>query len=94
MGRSLWKDKAPCLNSDTNVFFDKYEEDLQSRPIVDEFCQQCPFRKQCFADAVSGKETGVWAGIYFEEGQISKEFNDHKTAEDWGKTWNSLMMDK
>ena len=95
MGRYLWKDSAPCLKKPQEIFFDSYEEGSKElRDAVDTFCQSCPFNKTCFATAVSGKEWGVWGGIYFEDGNISKEFNDHKDAEDWGKTWNSLMMDK
>jgi hypothetical protein len=37
----------------------------------------------CFAAGVSGKETGVWGGVYFEQGDISREFNRHKVKEGW-----------
>ena len=50
-------------------------------------------RKICFAAGVSGKETGVWGGVYFEQGDISREFNRHKAKEGWAKTWQALTTD-
>jgi hypothetical protein len=47
----------------------------------------------CFAAGVSGKETGVWGGVYFEQGDISREFNKHKAKEGWAKTWQALTTD-
>jgi hypothetical protein len=43
---------------------------------------------------ISQKEWGVWGGIYLENGKISREFNKHRTKEDWGKTWSYLTTDK
>jgi hypothetical protein len=55
---------------------------------------ECPVRNICFASGVSGKETGVWGGIYIEQGDISREFNRHKTKQDWGNTWQALTTEK
>jgi hypothetical protein len=88
-----WKNKALCLGEDTNDFFDTYEEDVESRRLIDKICQECPVRKMCFVTAVSNKETGVWGGIFFEQGDISREFNRHKTKQDWGNTWQALTME-
>lgn len=88
-----WKDNAACLNYDTELFFDKYEENLELRPKIDSLCAGCPVRRKCFATGVSEKVIGVWGGVYFEDGKISKEFNSHRTKEDWGKTWQSLTME-
>jgi len=63
MKQHLWKDQSACLGIDTNIFFDKYEEDIDARPIVDSLCKSCPVAKTCFAVGVSGKEWGVWGGI-------------------------------
>jgi hypothetical protein len=82
MNRYEWKDNAACLDYDTNVFF-----------AVDLLCSQCPVRKECFSVGISGKEWGVWGGVYLENGEISKEFSSHKTKSDWGVTWQSLTMD-
>ena len=94
MKQHLWKDNASCLGLDTNLYFDKYEEDIKTRPIVDQMCSGCPVAKTCFAVGVSSKEWGVWGGIYLELGEISKEFNSHKTKSDWAVTWQSLTMEK
>lgn len=92
MHRDKWKDVASCYEYDTNIFFDKYEEDEALRPAVDKLCSECPVSNTCFAVGVSTKEWGVWGGIYLEGGVISKEFNNHKTPEDWGNTWQYLTM--
>lgn len=93
MQSQKWKQEAACLEFDVNLFFDKYEEDVSIRPQIDEFCRDCPVRKLCFAEAVSKKEWGVWGGVYFENGEISKEFNRHKTRQDWADTWQALTME-
>jgi hypothetical protein len=45
------------------------------------------------AAAVSRQEWGVWGGVYFEKGKISKEFNNHKKEEEWFDIWKSLTME-
>lgn len=94
MKQHLWKDQAACLGLETNLYFDKYEDDEGIRPNVDTLCKQCPVRKTCFANGVSGKEWGVWGGVYLETGEISKEFNKHKTKKDWSDIWTSLTMEE
>jgi hypothetical protein len=88
-----WKDKAYCLDYDTNLFFEKYEEDETLRPAIESVCEECPVRRQCFAVGVSQKEWGVWGGIYLENGSISREFSKHRTKEAWAKTWQTLTND-
>lgn len=88
-----WKDEAKCLNMDTNIFFDKYEEDQHLASSVDSICHGCPVNKNCFAWGVSNKEWGVWGGIYLKDGKIDKEFNAHKDKEDWFNVWESLTME-
>jgi hypothetical protein len=92
MKKHEWKDEALCLEYDTNLFFDKYEEDELLRPAIDKLCSTCPINKNCFAVGVTGKEWGVWGGVYLEGGAISREFNNHRKKEDWWNTWNSLTM--
>ncbi len=94
MNKHKWKDDALCLDYDTNIFFDKYEEEESLRPAVDKLCSECPVAKQCFAVGISQKEWGIWGGIYLENGIISKEFNSHKTKQDWAKTWQFLTMER
>ena len=88
-----WKKKAACLGEKVDDYFDNYEEDVELRSVIDKVCRECPVRKICFATGVSGKETGVWGGVYFEQGDISREFNRHKAKEGWAKTWQALTTD-
>ena len=93
MQQHLWKDDALCLGSDTNLFFDIYEEKTETRDFVDSLCRACPVARKCFAVGVSGKEWGTWGGIYLEGGEISKEFNSHKTKKEWGEMWKVLTTE-
>lgn len=88
-----WKINGKCLGMDSDLFFDKYEEDNDLARSVDQLCRACPVNKKCFAVGVSNKEWGVWGGIYLKDGSIDKEFNQHKTKQDWFKTWESLTME-
>jgi hypothetical protein len=90
----LWKDSGLCTGLDTNLYFDLYEEDVSIRPLVDSMCGKCPVAKTCFANGISGKEWGVWGGVYLENGEISKEFSKHRTKVQWGDLWKNLTMEK
>jgi len=94
MHKLKWKDDAACVDYDTNIFFEKYEEEESLRSAIDKLCQNCSVVKTCFAVGISSKEWGVWGGIYLESGDISKEFNSHKTSQDWTNIWQSLTVDK
>lgn len=76
-----------------NDFFENYEDNSEIRPEIDQICKTCPVRRICFANGVSGKEYGVWGGVYLENGNISREFNRHKTRQDWSNTWQALTME-
>ena len=93
MTLGAWREKSKCLNLDTNIFFEKYEEDLVLREAVDSLCKQCPVRSECLADAVSNQEWGVRGGVYLEKGKISREFNSHKGQPEWFDIWKSLTME-
>lgn len=93
MHKLKWKDQGLCLDYDTNIFFDKYEEDEPLRYAVDKMCISCPVAKICFAVGVSGKEYGVWGGVYLDGGTLSKEFNNHKTESVWSKIWETMVID-
>jgi hypothetical protein len=93
MHKLKWKDNGSCFDYDTNLFFEKYEDDVILRPAIDKLCNNCLVQKTCFAVGVSSKEYGVWGGIYLDAGEISKEFNDHKSTNDWSNTWQNLTMD-
>jgi hypothetical protein len=94
MPKHDWKDNALCLEYDTNLFFDKYEDDELLRPAIDKLCSMCPVLKMCFAVGVSQKEWGIWGGVFLEGGQISKEFSKHKSKSDWANTWQILTTEK
>jgi len=92
MKKYAWKDKASCYKFDTNIFFEKYEEDLLLRPAIDKLCSECPVMKECFSIGITQKEWGVWGGIYLEQGEISREFNNHKNKSTWANIWQTLTM--
>jgi hypothetical protein len=89
----LWKDKASCLGLNTNFYFEEYEDNIELRNGIDKICMSCPVRKICFANGVSGKEWGLWGGVYLEGGEISREFNKHKSKQDWSNIWQALTME-
>lgn len=93
MNKHKWKDQALCFEYDTNIFFEKYEEDEDLRLSIDKLCMSCPVSTTCFSVGVSSKEWGVWGGIYLEGGTISKEFNSHKTKQRWGEVWQTLTTE-
>ena len=93
MDKHKWKEKASCIDFDTNLFFEKYEEDENLRPAIESICEECPVRRQCFAVGISQKEYGVWGGIYLDNGKISREFAKHRSKEDWANTWKRLTND-
>ena len=92
MKKHAWKDKASCYKFDTNIFFEKYEDDLKLRPAIDKLCFECPVMKDCFSVGITQKEWGVWGGIYLEQGEISREFNNHKSKSIWADIWQKLTM--
>ena len=93
MNQHEWKDKGSCRDYDTDLFFEKYEENEELRPAIDKLCAECPMQRMCFAVGISQKEWGVWGGIYMENGKVSREFNKHRSKPDWAETWQHLTMD-
>jgi hypothetical protein len=88
-----WKEEGSCYRYDTNLFFEKYEEDILLRSAIDKLCNDCPLVRHCFAVGISQKEWGVWGGVYLENGGISKEFSKHRTKAQWAEKWKNLTMD-
>lgn len=93
MPKHKWKDDALCLDYDTNIFFEKYEDDEVLRPAVDQLCYSCPVNKECFAVGITGKEWGIWGGVYLQGGEISKEYSSHKSKKDWSIFWTKMTME-
>jgi hypothetical protein len=89
-----WASQGKCHELDTNLFFEKYEEDAEVAGTLDRLCMSCPVQAKCLATAVSNKEWGVWGGVYFEDGKISRQFNKHKTNEEWFDVWTNATMEK
>jgi hypothetical protein len=94
MPNENWKDEALCKGDDVNLFFDTYEENIDVRKEVDSLCSICPMARICFAVGVSQKAYGVWGGVYLDRGKVSREFNKHKTKQDWTETWQHITTDK
>jgi hypothetical protein len=89
-----WKLDGKCLNFDTNLFFETYEEDKLIAKQIDKLCVGCPVVKTCYKHGVSNKEYGVWGGVYLDgDGDWDREFNSHKSERDWTEIRFSLSMD-
>jgi len=83
MKQHIWKDSAACLGLDTNIFFEKYEEDQAVAVVVDNICLTCPVIIDCFNHGTTNGEWGVWGGVYLVDGEINAIKNAHKTPEIW-----------
>ena len=42
------------MEYDTNIFFEKYEDQPELRLAVDKLCSECPVKKECFAIGITG----------------------------------------
>ncbi len=80
---SLCKDLE--LTPDTDIFFDRYEQDIQIAKAVDSMCFGCPVMSECLRAGIDGGESGVWGGVYLENGKVSQLRNQHKTKNDWDR---------
>ena len=78
-----WWHLAVCRGMDTNLFYDKYEIDVNIAKNIDEACMSCPVIKMCYASGVENNEYGVWGGIYLNAGSTDRARNVHKTPDIW-----------
>lgn len=78
-----WYHLAACRGLDTNLFYDKYEADINIAKSIDEACLACPVSKMCYEFGTSNNEQGVWGGIYLNTGEVDKPRNIHKTQDVW-----------
>ena len=78
-----WWHLAVCRGMDTNLFYDKYEVDVNTAKNIDEACLSCPVISMCYKSGVYNNEYGVWGGVYLNAGVIDKTRNMHKTQEVW-----------
>jgi len=80
-----WYHLAICRGMDTNLFYEKYESDINIAKSIDDACFSCPVSKMCYEAGVENDEHGIWGGIYLNAGSIDKARNIHKTQETWKK---------
>jgi hypothetical protein len=78
-----WWHLAVCRGMDTNLFYEKYEVDVNIAKSIDSACISCPVSKFCYEAGVENNEHGVWGGIYLNSGSLDKSKNLHKTNEIW-----------
>ncbi len=78
-----WRDLSLCRGTDTELFFDLYESNVQIAKTTDEMCLSCPIMKQCLQSGIDNQETGVWGGIWLTIGKVDNNRNKHKTQEVW-----------
>lgn len=78
-----WNHLAACAGIDTNLFYDKYENDISIAKNVDEMCLACPVISICYEAGINNNEDGVWGGIYLNAGRLDKSRNAHKNQEVW-----------
>ena len=83
-----WWHLGVCRGMDTNLFYEKYEIDVNIAKNIDEACLSCPVSKMCYKSGAENNEYGVWGGIYLSSGLIDKTINLHKTPESWEKIKN------
>jgi hypothetical protein len=88
-----FEQNAACNGTDTNLFFDAYEQSPDVRPAVERTCMMCPVQRECFATGVSRNEWGVWGGVYLKDGEPSIEMSSHRSSGDWAELWESLTME-
>ena len=90
----VWQDLALCRgivgkrkpNGDADdPLFENYEASVDEARAVDEMCERCPVRKNCFVTGAEDKQQGVWGGFYLVNGRPDKNKNAHKTPEQWAE---------
>ena len=78
-----WWHLGICRGMDTNLFYDKYENDEKIAKNIDEACLACPVIAMCYQSGIENNEYGVWGGVYLNSGSMDKNKNLHKTNEVW-----------
>lgn len=60
-----WWTAAACRDADTSAFFADGRGQLATAL---DYCQRCPVRAECLADArARGETSGVWGGVIFHK---------------------------
>jgi hypothetical protein len=61
-----WQDDAACRGADPDLFFPEELTLRQLQDVKDQYCDICPVRQACLADALSRPDTaGIHAGVVF-----------------------------
>lgn len=81
----MWMSEALCAGSETELYFDKYENDVEIAKYIDRQCMSCPVMKRCFDEGVKTESSGVWGGVFLNEGRLDNVRNSHKTTEVWDR---------
>lgn len=81
--KNMWMSEALCAGTDTELYFDQYENDIETAKYIDRQCMSCPVVKECFDEGVNSESSGVWGGVFLNEGRLDNIRNSHKTQEVW-----------
>lgn len=81
--QNMWLSEALCAGTDTELYFDRYENHPNIAKEIDRQCLSCPVMKECFDHGVKTESYGVWGGIFLNEGKLDNVRNSHKTQEVW-----------
>ena len=73
-----WWQLAKCRGMDTNIFYDKAEENSIIYENVKQMCESCPVKKSCLAEGIKFKGHGIWGGVYLQLGIPKKLHGDRK----------------
>ncbi len=63
-----WWQLAKCRGMDTNIFYDKAEENPIIYDNAKQLCMACPVRRSCLAEGTKYKGFGIWGGEYLQLG--------------------------
>ena len=80
---NMWLSEALCAGTDTEFYFDKYENDQAIAKDIDRQCLSCPVIKECFDYGVKTESYGVWGSVFLNDGKLDNVRNSHKTQEVW-----------
>lgn len=73
-----WKYEGACVNAPIDLFFDGYLKDSDVAASVDDLCSSCPVKQECMKYAKKTEATGVWSGMYLQQGKYHRGSNNHK----------------
>lgn len=69
-----WRLKARCISADPEVF----QNSLLERVAIEQFCNHCPVKENCLAEALKNNDIGVWGGTTERERKYMKTPRERK----------------